>query len=38
MIQRLTVDSSVFVSALRERELSHKICKRLIDLIAEGKY
>lgn len=37
-MKRLTVDSSVFVAALREPEEKHKICKKLLEQIINGDF
>ena len=34
----LTLDSSIFVSAIREPEESHQNCKKLLAMLAEGKH
>ena len=37
-MKRLTVDTSVFVAAIRAAELKHEICKKLFQKIGEGEY
>lgn len=38
MKQIIVLDSSVFVAAIRQDESKHKECKRLLQMIHEGKY
>lgn len=37
-MERLTLDSSVFVAALREPEEKHNDCKKLLEDIIKGKF
>lgn len=37
-MKRLTVDSSVFVAAIRETELKHEVCKHFFQRIGNGEY
>ncbi|MBI5400183.1 type II toxin-antitoxin system VapC family toxin [Candidatus Saganbacteria bacterium] len=37
-MMRLTLDSSVFVAALREREEKHEICKKILEGVFNGTF
>lgn len=38
MVNLLTLDSSVFIAAIRKKEIDHIKCKKLIESIANGDY
>lgn len=38
MVNRITIDSSVIVAALLEKEKKHKECKSLLEKVKNGKY
>ncbi len=33
MVERITIDSSVIVAALREKEAKHRECKRILEKV-----
>lgn len=37
-MKRLTIDTSVFIAAIRETENKHEICKNLFQKIGKGEY
>ncbi len=38
MVERITIDSSVIVAALREKEAKHRECKRILEKVKSGEY
>lgn len=38
MVARITIDSSVIVAALHEKEVKHKECKSLFEKVKNGEY
>ncbi len=38
MVERITIDSSVIIAALREQEPKHKECKSLLQKVKNGDY
>ncbi len=38
MVERITIDSSVIVAALLEKEKKHQECKSLLEKVKNGKY
>lgn len=38
MVERITIDSSVIIAALLEKEVKHKECKALFEKVKNGEY